>query len=163
MADQWKTEWFCRQAESQRQRMYALAIGILRNEADAQDAVQNALLNAYAHLSQLRLTQRVKPWLMTILTRECYRILQQRHPQVDVDAAIISQPGMTDVDTRLSLWDAVAELEISYRTVVLLFYYEDMSVRQIAEALVLSQDTVKKRLSRAREKLRTLLEKEDFA
>ena len=162
MAEQWKVEWFCRQAESQRQRMYALAVGILRNEADAQDAVQNALLNAYAHLSQLRLTQRVKPWLMTIVTRECYRILQQRHPQADVEQLSNMQSGSMDADVRLSLWDAVMTLDVSYRTVILLFYYEDMSIRQIAKTLTLSEDTVKKRLSRAREKLRTSLEKEDF-
>ena len=88
--------------------------------------------------------------------------IARAYPQADVEQLSNMQSGSMDADVRLSLWDAVMTLDVSYRTVILLFYYEDMSIRQIAKTLTLSEDTVKKRLSRAREKLRTSLEKEDF-
>lgn len=60
------------------------------------------------------------------------------------------------------LWETIQSLPEDYRTVIVLFYYEDMRISDIAQVLGASTDTIKKRLSRAREKLRGLLDKEDF-
>ena len=69
MLDEMKTRWFCSQVGAMKNSMYALAIGILKNEADAEDAIQNALLSAYEHLDALRLFDKIKPWVLKILTR----------------------------------------------------------------------------------------------
>ena len=55
------------------------------------------------------------------------------------------------------LWDAVQQLSIEFRTVTVLFYYEDMSIKEISKILKLPQGTINSRLNRSREKLKTIL------
>lgn len=162
MLDELKTRWFCSQVSMLKNSMYALAIGILKNEADAEDAIQNALLSAYEHMDDLRLFDKVKPWILKILTRECYRISGCRRNYVDIDELTAAAAPGADIETKNSVWKAVSELETKYREVIILFYYEDLSTREIAKILDISEENVRKRLSRARAILRTLLDKEDF-
>ena len=162
MLDEMKSKWFCSQAGALKNCMYALAMGILKNEADAEDAIQNTLLSAYAHLDELRLFEKFKPWILKILTRECCRIAESRTYPVDPDELSLADESIPDPDTKVSVWDAVSRLEDGYREVILLFYYENLSTREIAGILNLSEDNVRKRLSRARAALKTFLDKEDF-
>ena len=70
----------------------------------------------------------------------------------------LEQMAGSGADRRyLELWEAVLALPPESRAVVVLFYYEDLTVEQIAKTLNIPQGTVKSRLSRAREKLRTML------
>lgn len=162
MLDELKTKWFCNQVSALKNNMYALAIGILKNEADAEDAIQNTLLTAYEHLEDLHFFDKVKPWVLKILTRECYRIASYRKDHVDIDGlSVAADPGV-DPDTKESVWQAVNQLETKYREIIILFYYEDLSTREIAGILGISEENVRKRLSRARVVLRTLLDEEDF-
>lgn len=158
MADERMTAWFCQKIEQNRQGMYVLALSLLGRREDAEDAVQNALLLAYEHLDGLRSFEKFRPWLFRILSRECTRLARLRTDDEDIDALSIPAPQGDD-DVRLSLWQTVERLPPIYRSVVVLFYYEDMSIADMAKTLELTQDTVKKRLSRGREALR----KEDFA
>ncbi len=162
MLDEIKTRWFCSQVTAMKGSMYALAFGILKNEADAEDAIQNALLCAYEHLDELRFFDKVKPWILKILTRECYRLASYRTNFVDLDAAELSTAPSADSDMKASVWQAVNELETKYRETVILFYFEDLSTKEIAEILDISEENVRKRLSRARAILRTNLHQEDF-
>lgn len=163
MADEQMTAWFCRQVEELTQTMYVLSLGILKNDTDAQDAMQNALLLAYRHLEELRTFEKFKPWLLRILTRECWRLAELRQREAPLPEARQGTPAPTpDIDTRLTLWQAVQALSPDHRTVILLYYYEDMPLADIAKALDISPAAAKKRLSRAREQLRGALRQEDF-
>lgn len=162
MLDEMKTRWFCSQVGAMKNSMYALAIGILKNEADAEDAIQNALLSAYEHLDDLRLFDKLRPWVLKILTRECYRIADHRTDYAELDEIPDAAVPCVDLDTKTSVWNAVCSLETGYREIIILFYYENLSTREIARILNLSEENVRKRLSRARAMLRTLLDKEDF-
>lgn len=156
-----KKKWFTDQVTRYRDSLYSVAISILKNDADAQDAIQEAVLLAYQNLNSLREAASFKPWLLQILTRVCYRMMGKRLDYVELDLleGQLAQP-QRDVDQKLTLWDAVQRLSLGYRTVVVLFYYEELSVKRIAQILGLSQDAVKKRLSRAREELKTMLTEE---
>lgn len=155
--------WFARKTGELHKGMYVLAISILKNDADAEDAMQNALLLAYRNLDKLRFFERFKPWLFKILTNECYKILNSKKNCEDIENCPKEAAfGGADAETRLTLWRAVEALPEDYRIVTVLFYYEDMKIGEIASALDISADTVKKRLSRAREKLRGVLDEEDF-
>ena len=77
----------------------------------------------------------------------------------DAGADIAVHFGSREED---EIWDAVRSLEPKYRTVIYLFYFEDMSAREIAKATGLTEAAVLKRLSRARKKLRTKLEGDHF-
>ena len=158
-------EWFCRECAAHKSGMLLVAGGILKNEADVQDAVQDALIAAYENLAQLKNRDKFRPWLYRILTNACFARLRYRRREVALDEETLppaAAPDSPDPEERLTVWNTVQQMPPDYRTVVILFYYEDMPIREIAAALGLSRDTVKKRLQRAREQLRVLLEKEGF-
>lgn len=156
-----KKRWFSEQVTRYRDSLYSVAISILKNDADAQDAIQEAVLLAYQNLNSLRRSEAFKPWLIRILTRVCYRMAGRRLDYVDLDLLDqqLAQP-QRDVDQKMTLWDAVQRLSLGYRTVVVLYYYEELSVKEIARILGISEDAVKKRLSRARGELKTMLTEE---
>lgn len=163
MLNKWKTEWFSRKVQELKNPMYGLAIGILKNSQDAEDAIQNALMLAYEHMDDLSMLEKFKPWIMRILANECYRILKKRRYDVNIDEAYDIAAKQESPEEQMTLWELVGGLKDEYRTVILLFYYEDMSIREIAGVLEISEDNVKKRLSRARTKLKAFLEKEELA
>ena len=155
--------WFSRKTAELANGMYVLAVSILKNEADAEDAIQNALLLAYRNLDKLRMFDKFKPWLFKILTNECYKIINARKYSDDIEnISLEAGESCLETETKMTLWETINSLPEDYRTVTVLFYYEDMKITEIASVLNVSEDTVKKRLSRAREKLRRLLDEEDF-
>ena len=104
----------------------------------------------------------MKPWILKILARECYNIINRRQYHVDLNEIPQTAAPTEDLDTKNSLWAAVSRLQTSHREVIILYYYEDLSTKEIARILNISQESVRQRLSRARAALRILLDKEDF-
>ncbi len=136
--------------------MFRVAKSILNNNADAEDAVSESIIKSYTNLHTLKKQESFKPWIMKILVRECYKILKKRR-SIDYYDVMPDIP-VIDTDNTQILWTYVNQLPYEFRSVVVLFYYEDMSIKYIAKTLSLSQGTVKSRLSRARAKLKLLLE-----
>ena len=161
MSDKWKTKWFCHKIQELKNPMYGLAVGITKNPEDAEDAIQNTLMLAYEHLDELSMLEKFKPWIMRILTNECYRILKKRRYHQNIDETYDIADETQDLTEKMTLWELIQRLPPDYRTAILLFYYEGMSIRQIARAMDISEDNAKKRLSRARAKLKVFLEKEE--
>ena len=134
---------------------------ILRDEALAEDAVQEAICAAFAHRDRLRDPESFKPWLLRILANQCYDVCRGRRPAVDLAEVQEFLPAEgTDPTEGITLWQAVLSLPAEQRTVVTLFYYESLSVREISGILKISEGAVKTRLSRARARLRELLREE---
>ena len=139
--------------------MFRTAKAILRNDQDAEDAVQEAICSAFSSREQLRDTKLFRPWLLRILTNKCYDLCRKRRPQVDLADVEDYLPAQeADIHERLTLWQAILRLGEDLRVPVTLFYYEGLSIREIAGILNLSEAAVKTRLSRARGQLRKLLE-----
>jgi RNA polymerase sigma-70 factor (ECF subfamily) len=138
--------------------MFRLAKSVLHNDADAEDAVGETILKAFQNLRSLRSIESMKPWIMKILFNESCS-MARRMSRMDLVEDMEKHAGSTS-DERNELWTFVAALEEEYRSVVILFYYEDMSIRDICEVLGLPSGTVKARLSRARKKLKSILENE---
>lgn len=154
--------WFTQAALQHQNSLYLLAFSILKNEEDAKDAVQDALIQAYRNLDSLRDKGKFKPWIMKILTNCAYAILRKKCPteQIEEQWSLAAEEEKVDIPTRLSLWEAVQFLPLPYRTVVTLYYYENLSIREIGKITDSRPDAVKKRLSRAREQLKQILPKE---
>jgi len=153
--------WFSGQVIQNEKALYRTARMILRNDQDAEDAVQEAILSAYAALESLRDPERFKPWILRILTNQCYDICRRTRQTVDLSDVEETLPASgTDCTERLTLYQAVEQLPDDFRTAITLFYYEDLSVRQIAGVLGLTEAAVKTRLSRGRQSLRALLGEE---
>lgn len=151
---------FCEQVKTYRYQLYVIAFAILKNEEDAQDAVCSAILKAYEHIEQLKNPHKFKAWMITITKNEALHIKRRR----------LELPGDEKVKELLEpvrdhyneLWDIIQNLPEEYRLVIVLFYYNELSLRDITKVLDIPIGTVKSRLSRGRELLKQALEgKED--
>lgn len=137
--------------------MYRLAMSILCNGEDAADAAQEAICIAYQKLHTLRQKERFKPWLLRILTNECYNIIRQRQRFTETES--LPEPAAPgDLEQSTELWQAVYDLSEQLRAVVVLYYYEGFSAREISGILRISEANVKTRLHRARKCLKQRLE-----
>lgn len=139
---------FARLMEESMPSMYRVAMSILRRQADAQDAVQQALLNAWTARGRAR-RDAERAWLMRILINECRNIQRYRMRVLPLES--MPETPYTPPDTALR--DAVEALPDKLRVPFLLKYMEGMSEKEICAALRLSLPCVKSRLLRARRAL----------
>lgn len=152
---------FCECVNEYKNDLYIIAYAILRNETDAEDAVSSAILKAYEKRAQLRSVRKFKPWILTITKNEALKIKQKR----------LELPGNEAVESLLTpvkdqydeLWDVIQGMKEEYRLVVVLFYYQDLALKDIADVLGIPVGTVKSRLSRGKEMLKAVLERGDQA
>jgi RNA polymerase sigma-70 factor (ECF subfamily) len=150
-----KNEYFCLNVAEYKLNMFRLAKSILHNDTDAEDAVSEAILKAYDKLHTLKNLESFKPWIMRILVNESYKLSNRRKKVVYLDEIEIKKEIIENDNQEL--WNTVEMLDGEFRTVTVLFYYEDLSIKEISEVLSLPIGTVKSRLSRARNKLKEML------
>ena len=149
-------EVFCVLIREHRNSLFRVARSILRSDADAEDAVGEATVKAYINFGRLRKLGSFKPWIMRIVVNEAYAIAKKRRHFESLENVPEDTPGPTQTDS-MALWSAVGQLSDEFRAVTVLFYYEDMSIREIGRILGIPVGTVNSRLNRAREKLRVIL------
>lgn len=154
MIDQKK--WFCDNIKDLENGMYRLSYSILRNETDAQDAVQEAIYKSYKNLESLKDKRKFKSWIYKIITNTSFEMLKNKKDYLDIEQENV-QEDKIDIDTNLTLWNAVQGLEQPYRTTITLFYYEDMSIKEISKITGTKIDAIKKQLSRGREKIKEVM------
>ena len=157
-------EEFCEKIRLYEDPMYAVAFSILKNEHDAADAISDAIVKAYCNLSQLKNDRSFKSWILKIVHNTSLEMLRKRCVTVDIEDQydLADESASQDSSTKLTLRDAVEGLKQPYRTVIILYYYDGLSVMEISKITEASAVAVKKQLSRAREMLREVLNEEDF-
>lgn len=136
----------------------------LRDRQLAEDAVQETFLKAYRSLPAFRGDSSEKTWLMRIAVNTCrdlYRSEWFRHMDRRVIPEELPESGVPFTCREESLIVEVMRLPRRLREATLLYYYHGMDEREIAEALGVSRSAVSDRLSRARRKLKELLEGRD--
>jgi RNA polymerase sigma-70 factor (ECF subfamily) len=158
-------------------RVYVTALALLRNEADAQDVAQEAILKAFMYLRQFRGESRFSTWLIQITVNEARMRQRKQHadlfeplaePHTDGDEAAYTPRDFADwreipsealekSEFRIILAKALASLGQIYREVFLLRDVEHLSIEETAQALSISVASVKTRLLRARLMLRDIL------
>lgn len=135
--------------EGQKSTLYKVARSYLHNDADAADAIGDTVLACFEKLPTLRQPQYFRTWLVRILIRKCQDMLRERRRSVPLDE--IPPTGREDPGhARVEFLALLDSLDEKYRTVLLLYYGEGFSVREIAQAMDLKEETVKTRLKRAR-------------
>lgn len=150
---------FAAAVTTHRRAMYRAARALLPSDADAEDAVSEAILRAWQAFGRLRDEQSLKGWLIKI-TVNCAYEHHRRGARVTYTDDLEPLAGSVEDRHDFALWDAVCALPEEYRVATVLFYYEDMTTAEIARTLGIREGTVRSRLSRARSRLRTLLEEE---
>jgi RNA polymerase sigma-70 factor (ECF subfamily) len=162
--------------QANNRRLYRLARGILRNDSEAEDVVQEAYVRAFTHLESFRGDSSLSTWLSRIAMNEALGRLRRRRPAVELDslpqgaleAEIIQFPLSAAADPEKSMAQreiqavverAIDELPEPFRLVFITRAIEGMNVEETAEILSLKPETVKSRLHRARNMLRDIVEK----
>jgi RNA polymerase sigma-70 factor, ECF subfamily len=156
-------------------RVYAAALAILRNEHDAEDAAQEAMLKALTNIRQFRAEARFSTWLIQITVNEALmrrrrertvvmeRIDDRREEETEyaprefADWREIPSEALERKEVRQRLAEAVGTLDRKYREVFVLRDMEHLNIQETAEALGITVASVKTRLLRARLMLRDLL------
>jgi RNA polymerase sigma-70 factor (ECF subfamily) len=156
-------------------RVYAAALAILRNESDAEDVAQEAMLKALANIRQFRAEARFSTWLIQITVNEALmRRRRERKGMVEgiddrrdeegeytprdfADWREIPSEALERKEVRQKLAQALATLDRKYREVFVLRDMEQLNIQETADALGISVASVKTRLLRARLMLRDLL------
>tara|TARA_B100000029_G_scaffold503168_1_gene579646 strand:- start:311 stop:805 length:495 start_codon:yes stop_codon:yes gene_type:complete len=142
-----------------------LLFGIARRlsgcPADAEDLVQQTFLAAGEHADQLRDKSKVRPWLCTILRNEFLKLVRSRRRATTVSLDAVGEPSPersrpAHVDAE-AIGLAIDALPEEFRVPIVLYYFEEMSYREIATSLELPIGTVMSRLSRGKSRLRKRL------
>jgi RNA polymerase sigma-70 factor, ECF subfamily len=161
--------------QSNNRRLYRLARGILRNDSEAEDVVQETYVRAFTHLDQFRGESSLSTWLSRIAMNEALgRLRGQRAnvewtslPQPTLEAQIIQFPLAASTDPEKTMAQreiqqvverAIDEIPEPFRLVFITRVIEGMNVEETAEILGLKPETVKTRLHRARAMLRENVE-----
>jgi len=143
-------------AESCRPWAFGICMRLVHDRRTAEDLTQEALLQCFRRLSELRQPCRFRSWLSRVAVNVCRMHLRKLLARPEETARIEQAEVSTQVDapTPFGVDEAPARLEPTSRRVVVLFYGEELSHAEVAEALSLSAAAVKSRLHRAREQLR---------
>ena len=146
--------------ERYQQNLYAAAFNVCKNQMDAEDIVQEAFLQYYTSKKEFDDEQHIRAWLIRVVinkAKNCNLTFWKKHKCSLED--YMETLEFTDTHSR-DLFEEVMKLPEKYRIVIHLFYYEDYSVREIADILKLSESNAKVRLTRGRTLLRNVLKEE---
>lgn len=163
-----KSNKFTELLEENKLKFYKTAKIILKKDDDVYDALQDALLSIYQNYDTLKDKNLFSTWGTRIVINKCYDFLRkQKNNVVALDETVennveISSFDEYDVD-KYGIKQAMNEfLSVEQKLVIILFYYDDYSLRDISRILDIPEGTVKSRLSKAREILKEKLEKEEI-
>ena len=151
------------------QRLYRVGMSIINDDAEVEDAMQVAYINAYENLGKFAFKSSFPTWLTRILINECLLRLRKRKKYISMNddnmENVMSQnrephtPVTTTVNSELRsiLNDAISKLPEKYRSVFVMREIENMNIAETKECLDLSEVNVKVRLNRAKVMLRDIL------
>ncbi|MGL5352869.1 MAG: sigma-70 family RNA polymerase sigma factor [Clostridium sp.] len=149
-------EAFLSLIDENRLNIYRVARGILSSMEDIQDAIQNTIIKAFQNINTLKNDDFFRTWIIRILINECNEIIRKNKKNTNQE--IVQGNGEhNDNYEDLDITKAINELSEELRITTVLFYFEDMSTRDISKILDVPEGTVRSRLTRARVRLREVI------
>ena len=152
---------FCECIRLYEKAMYSLAFSIVRNESDAGEVISEAIYRAYKNLNSLKYKSSFRPWILKIVHNAAVEMIRKNSKLISMEEIEAPADDGAENDENPDLptdpADAVESLKQPYRTVVVMFYYENLSVSEIAQITGTNVVAVRQRLSRARKILRESL------
>ena len=148
--------------------MLRTAYSIVKDQDIAEDAVQNALIQAWQHLPSLRETGALRPWLLRIVVNQCISfkrrlarsrmfLYQSFSEQETFLASQVADYAKGRMERSWDLAQAVEQLPVKQQNVIALHYYQGMTLPEISQRLQISENTLKKRIQAALSNLRRVL------
>ncbi len=163
---------FARLVDLYSSSIYRLGLKMLGNPQDAEDVLQNTFLNALTHIASFEGRSNIATWLYRIAANEALMLIRRKKPEVELDDAEVEEYTEVPKPAQIVDWSALPETELlsgegkeildaaiqtlpeSLRIVFLLRDVEELSIKETADALNLTETNVKTRLLRARMFLR---------
>jgi len=163
LAKKGDNEAFSRLIEQVKVKLYKTGMAILKNDEDTCDAIQETLINVYKNLNTLKDSKYFSTWIIRILINKCYDIMKKKQKIV-----YLNEKMQVESDTYYQIYASESSLERilnkiddDLRNVTVLYYYDELHVNEISDILNIPEGTVKSRLSRARNAIYEILEKEE--
>ncbi|AIQ46755.1 RNA polymerase sigma factor [Paenibacillus sp. FSL R7-0273] len=141
---------------AQKKILYGIAYSYFRSETDALEMLQEATFRAWSRRKSLKDPQRFAPWITRILINCCNDEMKRRKRMVSVKAADVpsGEVMVMTSDRKLDMEQALDGVKLKYRQVIVLKYYRDMTLTEIAEVLDKPEGTVKTWLNKGLKQLR---------
>ena len=146
--------------ECYQDNLYAVAFNVCRNAEDAEDVVQETFFQYHTNNKQYEDEQHIRAWLIRVAINKAKNVNLTFWRRNKVSLEEYMETLTFETPESENLFETVMRLPEKYRIVIHLFYYEEYTVKEIAEILKISESNVKARLSRGRAKLREELKEE---
>lgn len=143
---------FTQLMQSQMQNMYKTARAVLKNDADAADAIADTLLACWEKIGQLRSAEFFRTWMTKILINKCNDILRKRK-DLYLDSTVQELPSQTQEYSTVEWMQVMKSLDEKYQLIMILYYVDGLTAVQISEVLQMPASTVRTRLARGRQQI----------
>lgn len=145
------------------QLIYRVAFSQVKNHADAEDITQEVFLKIIRHDMRYQSMEHERAWIVRVTINLCRDLLKSKWHKTSVSMEEVSEAQRGNCENFTEIQDdmmwAVLQLPEKYRNCLYLFYYEDYSIKEIAQSLEMPENTVKTNLKRGRQALKEFLEK----
>ncbi|NLG03501.1 MAG: RNA polymerase sigma factor [Clostridia bacterium] len=148
------------------QKILRMAYLIIGNQADSEDITQEVFIKCYTNCRQLKENAKFSPWLYQILTHTAWRYAKRKSKEIPDDELVKSSEhtdGINSLDLIMEseqaarICAAIRQLNIKYRLVIIYYYYNQFSIKEISVLCNCLEGTVKSRLHKARQLLKSSL------
>lgn len=156
-------EAFTTLMEQNKAAMYKTAISILHNDADAADAMQDAILSCWKNIRELKNERHFKTWLTRVLINSCKDLIKKNSRITYVESYDGLEKGSDSEMYERNVRECFDGLSENYRLIMTLYYTQGLTIKEIAEKLDMNENTVKTRLSRGRTEFKELYTSKEAA
>ena len=165
---------FCEIVELYKDKVFQICFRMLGNRHEAEDLAQEAFVRAFINIHSFNIQMKFSTWLYRIATNLCIDRLRKKKPDYHLDAEVAGTDGLNmysqiaadimmpeevleSLELQESIQGAISKLPEKYRSVIVLKYIEELSLKEVSEILDIPVGTVKTRIHRGREALRKQL------
>lgn len=137
--------------------LYKIAKSRINNESDIEDAIQETIIETYKSIKKLNEPKKLKKWVIKILINKCNRIYRKKYKtemSIDEYDLKIKTNNVIDIENELNFYDIIKILNYNEKIIIILYYMEEYSVKEIKKILKMNENTINTHLYRARQKIK---------
>ncbi|MDD7794536.1 sigma-70 family RNA polymerase sigma factor [Clostridium sp. 'White wine YQ'] len=140
--------------------LYKISKGFFKNEEDVKDVISETILTAYEKINTLENDKLFKTWIIRILINKCNDTFKKNSKIIFLNNEISEMTHEDDHIEYYDLYNAIKLLNEDIQNIVILYYFNDLSISEISKITNIKEGTIKSRLARGREKLYSILNNE---
>ena len=140
-------------------KLYLIAKSRLKKEEDICDAVQETILQVYKELKKLKHIEKFEAWMIKILINNCNSIINSKYKyniyyeDTEYENYLITDNDYDNVNADISFSNLISILDLDEKTIVILYYYNKYTTKQISEILNINESTIRSKIMRAKKKI----------